>query len=59
MLMRGAGAFQENFQNYNPNDGHWYDFGQPADALNFGDQSPDQMSIHEGAQYYFRNPYRP
>jgi len=53
LLMRGAGAYQEFFQSYNPSDGHFYDFSPPA-ASNYGDQFRDQINIHTGAQYYFR-----
>lgn len=53
LLMRGAGAYQEFFQSYNPSDGHFYDFSPPAES-NYGDQFRDQKNIHTGAQYYFR-----
>jgi hypothetical protein len=53
LLMRGAGAYQEFFQSYNPSDGHFYDFSPPAES-NYGDQFRDQINIYSGAQYYFR-----
>ncbi|MCK0536836.1 RHS repeat-associated core domain-containing protein [Alcanivorax quisquiliarum] len=52
ILMRGAGAYQEFFQHYNPSDGHFFDFAPPARS-NYGDQFRDQMNIHQGAKYYY------
>lgn len=58
IIMRGAGYYQEYYQQYNSSNGHWYDFSGPA-ASNYGDQFSDQMNIYYGAQYYYRNPYSP
>jgi hypothetical protein len=53
LLLRGAGAYQEFFQKYNPSDGSFYDLSPPAES-NYGDQFNDQYNIYTGAQYYFK-----
>ena len=47
VLLRGAGFARENFSNdYNPQNGHWYDLPP------FGDQPEDQYWIQQGINYY-------
>lgn len=52
LLMRGAGAYQEFFQSYDPSNGHFYDISLPQYS-NYGDQHGDQSAIQKGAHFYF------
>jgi hypothetical protein len=53
LTLRGAGAFQEYFQSYDPSNGHWYDKEPPA-ISNYGDSFEDQINIGQGIRWYFR-----